>query len=774
MSRKRRKTSRLATVAAFFRRASYGLVAILLLAGAATGALLYAELSAALPPLSQLENYRPPTVTQVLADDGTVIGEFFLEKRFVVPLDRIPMQVRDAFVAAEDDGFYRHSGIDPLSIARAFYNNFVAGGTVQGGSTITQQVVKQMLLTPQKSYERKLKEVVLAMRLEQQLSKDEILSLYLNHIYLGSGAYGVAAAAREYFGKSVENLNLAEGALLAGLPQAPSRYSPLAHWRRAKARQRYVLRRMVDAGLIDREEGDEALRQPISLATRRGSYIAAPWYVEHVRRLLEERYGTDALYQMGLRVYTAASLDMTMAAEEALRPALEKLDRRRGGSRKPVRALGREEVAAFRRQQGRKLEGEHSPIGRAVEGVVLSASGGRVQMGVGAASGPLVPSDGRPLPPYRAGDVLRVIVAAVEADGSYRFDFDPAPAVEGAIVALDPRTGHVKAMVGGYDSHRSQFNRAVQAARQPGSAFKPLIYAAALDRNFTPASIIVDEPIALPDSQGVWTPQNFERKFHGPTTLREALTFSRNVVTVKLTMRIGLPYLTTYLKRVGIESPMPKNLSLALGSSEVTPLELAAAYAVLANHGVRHEPVFITRIVNAGGETIFEAAPRAREVIPAATAYQVTSMLQSAVERGTGRGAAALGRPTAGKTGTTNDYTDAWFVGYVPQLLTAVWVGLDEKLTLGSKQTGGRVATPIWRDFMEKATANLPIESFPIPDTVVLTPVDRYTGRRAAPGEGAVILEAFRRGTEPSSIAVSNESADTDMAARAFFRGEAY
>lgn len=772
MPAKRRTPSRLARLAVFFRRASYVIVLILVVTGVAAGALLYSELNEALPPLSQLADYRPPTATQILADDGTVIGEFFLEKRYVIPIDRIPMQVREAFIAAEDDGFYRHSGIDPLGIARAFYSNLVAGGRVQGGSTITQQVVKQLLLTPKKSYERKIKEVILAIQLERQFSKDEILALYLNHIYLGAGTYGVAAASREYFGKSVENLSVAEAAMLAGLPQAPSRYSPMKHWRRAKARQRYVIRRMVDAGFISEEEGEEAMRQPISLATRKGSYIAAPYYVEHVRRLLEERYGADALYQMGLKVYTPANLAMTAAAEETMRKSLESLDKHRGGAKKPVRTLSREEIPPFLHAWGKQL-GNTAPMGRAVQAVVLSTAGGRVKLGVGEAQGVLSVPKGMNLPTYQYGDVLRVVVTSVEGDGSYRFEFDSAPLVEGALIALDPRNGAVKAMVGGYDFNRSQFNRAAQAARQPGSAFKPLIYAAALDRNFTPASIIVDEPIALPDSQGMWMPKNFERKYFGPTTLREALTFSRNVVTVKLTMRIGLPYLINYLRRMGVHSSMPKNLSLALGSSEVTPLELAAAFSVLANQGKRHEPSFITRIVDASGDTIYEAPTVPREAIPASTAYQVTSMLESVIERGTGKKAAALGRPAAGKTGTTNDYADAWFVGYVPQLLTAVWIGLDEKQSLGDKQTGGKIAAPIWLDFMEKALVDEPIESFPVPDDVVLTPVNRFNGQRAAPGDGSAILEAFRRGTEPSAMAVAaRESSDTDIAARAFFREE--
>jgi penicillin-binding protein 1A len=542
-------------------------------------------------------------------------------------------------------------------------------------------VVKSLLLTPKKSYERKLKEMILAVRLERQLSKDEILYLYLNHIYLGSGAYGVAAAAHEYFGKRVEDLTLAEAALLAGLPQAPSRYSPFKHWPRAKARQRYVLDRMVDVRFITRAEAAAAARAPIALASRKGSFIAAPYYVEHVRRLLEERYGEAALYALGLRVHTPVNLAMQAAAEAALRDGMKELAAR-----------------------------QHYDVG------VRHPS------------------------PAEAG-----------TDGK-SFVRDLEPPVQGALVALDPTTGDVKAMVGGYDFESSQFNRAVQGARQPGSAFKPLIYAAALDRNFTPASIIVDAPISFQDHNAVWMPHNYEEKYYGPTTLREALTFSRNVVTVKLATRVGVKYLVKYIRRLGIRSPMAPNLSLALGSSEVTLLELAAAYSAFANQGQRAEPRFITRITDSQGSVIDENLPQSEQVISPETAYLITSMLQGVIERGTGRRAQQLGRPAAGKTGTTNDINDAWFLGYTPQLLTGLWVGFDEKRTLGKGETGGRVAAPIWARFMERALDNQAILDFPVPAGITFAWIDAHTGQRILPGGGGGFLECFRRGTEPTAV----------------------
>lgn len=736
---------------------------MLVLSGAIAVGLVYWEITANLPPLDKIAQYHPPVATQVLADDGTVIGEFYFEKRYLVPIDRIPAVVRHAFIAAEDDGFYRHGGVDPFSILRALINNVAAGGKVQGGSTITQQVIKSLLLTPKKSYERKLKEMVLAMRLERQFTKDEILYLYLNNIYLGSGAYGVAAAAQEYFGKNVEDLTLPEAALLAGLPQAPSRYSPFRHWPRAKARQRYVLERMADVQFVTRAQATAAAREPLALAPRKGSFIAAPYYVEHVRRLLEEKYGETALYALGLRVHTAANLAMQHAAETALRDGLVELSVREH-YQSSLRHLEPNEVDSFLHSQKAALAGHGPERNRSYEAVVISAptpkgkakgNPGPLRVQVGPFRGVLqtaaVTNGNRP-ETFRSGDVVRVRLAeTLGSDQTYQFVRDTEPPVQGAMIALDPATGDVKAMVGGYDFDSSQFNRATQSARQPGSAFKPLVYAAAMDRNFTPATVIVDEPISFQDNNSIWIPHNFENKFFGPTRLREALTFSRNVVTVKLATRVGVKYLVKYIKQLGISSPLAPNLSLALGSSEVTLAELASAYSVFANQGRRAEPRFITKITDSQGNVIDEPTSQVEQVIPAETAYLITSMLQSVVQRGTGKRAAALERPTAGKTGTTNDLNDAWFMGYTPQLLAGVWVGFDEKRTLGRLETGGHVAAPIWLHFMEHALENEPILDFPVPDGISFILINPRTGQRALGGGG--FLECFKRGTEPAVVA---------------------
>jgi len=734
------------------RRLTLAVVVVGVVVAAAVGAIIYREITASLPAIDSVVDYQPPVATQILADDGTLIGEFFSEKRYLVPIERIPEVVRQAFIAAEDDGFYRHKGVDFISMVRALINNLLAGGKVQGGSTITQQVVKSVLLTPTKSYERKLKEIILAVRLEKELSKDQILGLYLNHIYLGSGAYGVAAAAREYFGKDIEDVGLAEAALLAGLPQAPSRYSPFQHWPQTKARQRYVLTRMYESGYITREQRDAALRQPLALATRKGSFRAAPYFVEHIRRELEERFGYSALYEMGLRVHTTVNLTLQRAAEEALRAGLEDLTQREGGYRSSFRNLEPEERDAFLHEQQRMLQGETLEPLRSYDALVTSVRGNSARVQVGPFVGDLVPDPASgELPPLQLNDYVRV--RWVDGNGSgQHFVLDNTPPIEGALVALDPRTGFVRAMVGGYDFDRSNFNRVTQARRQPGSAFKPLVYAAAFDRHFTTASVVVDEPIFFNDNGKVWSPKNFENKYFGPTTVRDALTFSRNVVTVKVANAIGVKYLVRYLKRFGLQGPLVPNLSIALGSAELTPLELATAYTAFANGGSRPEPIFITRITDQQGQVLEATEPKVVEAIPPQTAYMITGVLQDVITRGTGKRADGLGRPTAGKTGTTNDQNDAWFVGYVPQMLAAVWVGFDAKRSIGKKETGGRVAAPIWKKFMETATQGLPIERFEVPEGLTCVNINPGTGQRAVPGSGAR-LECFRRGAEPRVIA---------------------
>lgn len=724
-------------------------MALGILSALAAGGILYWELSSSLPSMNRITEYRPPVVTQVLAEDGSLIAEFFSEKRYLVPIERIPASVRNAFLAAEDDAFYRHRGFDPLSILRALVSNIVAGGKVQGGSTITQQVVKMLLLSPKKSYERKLKEMILAYRLEKQLSKDEILSLYLNHIYLGSGAYGIAAASREYFGKEVEYLSVAEAAILAGLPQAPSRYSPFRNWPEAKARQRYVINRMFEVGYINREQRDEALRQPVALGTRKGNFLAAPHFVEHVRRMLEDRYGQTGLYELGLRVQTTVNVAMQRAAETALRAGLEDLSSRRNGYRSIFRNMPPEERDAFVRAQRQLLEGATLERSSSYEGIVRAVNGPTAQVDVGPFQGPLTVEPGTA--PLRLDDLIRVKLAEPDPGApGLRFVLDPSPPVEGAVVALDPRTGYVRAMVGGYDFDRSQFNRAVQAKRQPGSSFKPLIYAAALDRGFTPATVVVDEEISYWDNGHLWSPKNFENKHYGPTTVREALTFSRNVVTVRMTERMGVKYLVKYLDNFGLEGPFAANLSIALGSAEVTPLELATAYATLANGGRRPAPIFITKVTDAHGDVVESHSPQLVEAIPPQTAYQVTSMLQDVVRRGTGKKADGLGRPQAGKTGTTNDFHDNWFVGYTPQLLAAVWIGFDNKQPLGDKETGGRNAAPIWKAFMEVAMKDAPVEDFPIPDGLTCVNINAESGERALAAENSR-LECFQQGKEPAA-----------------------
>lgn len=652
------------------------LLAVLFMIGA--GWLIYHDLTLALPSVEQLSRYMTPSSTRVYAYDPNApqpsdqkntkkspIGEFYLEKRYPLAFDRIPLQVQHAFLAAEDAEFYFHPGVNPLGMARAFLTNWRAGRKLQGGSTITQQVVKSLLLTSEKSYRRKIQEIILSLRLERYLSKREIFELYLNQIYLGSGAYGIAAAAREYFAKSVDELSLAETAMIAGLTPAPSRYSPMKNWQRAKARQRYVLERMVDEGYISSDEQMAAWQAETPLATpaaRQETISAAPYFVEHVRQFLQQRYGGQTMQQLGFEVHTTVDLQLQDAAERAVRAGIDAL--------------------CERQQCGR---------------------------------------NGVPRP-------------------------------EGALLAIEIPSGHVKALVGGEDFQRSQFNRATQAKRQPGSAFKPFIYAAALEgiRGLTLASIINDAPVSFQDNGRVWSPQNYERRYFGPTRVREALTFSRNVVTVKLAAQLGLGPLASYLTRFGLHSRMARHLSVALGSAEVTLEELTRAYGVFVSGGFYFEPLYITKITDNFGNVLYEFTRTDNKALSSAHAYLMTSMMQDVIARGTGKAASVLGRPAAGKTGTSNDFRDAWFIGYTPELLVGVWVGYDEKRPLGEKETGGRAAAPIWLAFMRQALGDAPVHDFELPKEIVLAPIDPRTGERALPGSSSFILERFRPGTGPN------------------------
>ncbi len=740
----------------WLRRIAAGVGLFVVVTGGVAGWIVYREVSANLPPVDKLLQYQLPVATRVYAADGTLLGEFYTQKRYLVPIAKIPDVVREAFISAEDSNFYRHKGVDVLGIARAALANFTAGTVVQGGSTITQQVVKSLLLSPEKSYERKLKEILLSLRLERQLTKDEILYLYLNLIYLGNGAYGVGAAAQEYFGKDVGDLDLAEAALLAGLPQAPSRYSPVKHWDRAKYRQRYVLERMARERYVTWEASEQALQEEIQLTRHDANgptYVAAPYFVEHVRRLLEERYGGTAPYQAGLNVYTTIDLPTQRAAEKALRTNLDTIDMGRTRAR-PLRRLTSAEADRFLATARAARDPNMPEPGRAYQALVLSVdkTGARVQ--VNRFTGLLVATKEHPLPTGLAKyDVIAVRRHVTKTGGGLELELDSDPQLEGALVSIDVTNGYVKALVGGYDYERSQFDRATQALRQPGSSFKPFIYSAAMDRGWTPASIIVDEPIVLAGGGQVWMPKNYDDKFIGPTTLRNALAHSRNVVTVKLAQSMGLNYLINYLPRFGFSRPFGKNLSISLGTAEVTLFELARGYTAFATGGRRLDPIFITKITDPHGKVLEEFHAQSNPVIAPETAYLVTSMLESVVQIGTGKRVAALGRPVAGKTGTTNDMHDAWFVGYTPELLTGVWVGYDSERSLGKNQTGGRVAAPIFLDFMQAALGDAPVSDFPIPDGVTLVSVNGN-------------LECFKKGTEPSArqVATNGEEDDLDRA----------
>ncbi|MBE0595761.1 MAG: PBP1A family penicillin-binding protein, partial [Desulfuromonadales bacterium] len=714
------------------------------LLGSAALVAAYFYVAATLPRVETLEDYRPPLITRVYSDSGAVIAEFYKERRIVIPVERMPQQLVQAFVAAEDSKFFDHQGIDFISILRAAMKNVLAGGIVQGGSTITQQVAKSLLLTPEKKFSRKFKEAILAWRMERHLSKQEILALYLNQIYLGHGAYGVQAAAENYYAKDVENLSLAECAMLAGLPQAPSRYSPYKYFDRARERQKYVLGRMAAEGYITQGELAGALDQQLIIHPRVNTYAAgAVYFTEQVRRYLEETYGQELLYTGGLEVYTTMSLPMQQAAQKAVQDNLREHDRRRG-YRGALRVLTAEQEDAFLAGQVAQL-GDRAPgVGMLTEALLTGGNDQQLTLRLGLFVGSIEAERMawagriRVLPRGKApatrgqvgetrlpiGSVVLVRIEGIKEDGSLRLALEQRPEAQGALLAVDPRGGEVKAMVGGYDFADSQFNRAIQARRLPGSAIKPLIYAAALDKGYTPATIVLDTPVIYKQrtaegERNDWKPKNYSDRFSGPTSVRQALALSNNVITIKILEDIGVGYAVRYARNLGIQSPMAADLTFALGSSAVTPLEMATAFSVFANGGVRVDPVYLTRVVDRDGRVLesIDAAdfpggpdrgqrlvPRSQErVLSPETAYLVTNMLESAVQIGTGQRAKALGRPTAGKTGTTNDLKDAWFVGYVPQLVAVSWVGFDQERPLGDQETGARAALPSWLAFMQEA-----------------------------------------------------------------------
>ncbi len=751
----------------------YGTVLTLsVLAGLFLGA-AYFYFTKTLPQISSLKDYSPPVITMVYSDDNRKIAEFFKERRIVVALEKMPQTLIDAFVAAEDARFYKHEGIDFFSVVRAFLKNIEAGTIIQGGSTITQQVAKSFFLSTEKSYARKIREAFLAYRIDRAFSKQEILFLYLNQIYLGHGAYGVAAAAENYFGKSVHEMNLAECALLAGLPQAPSRYSPFVRPDQAKQRQIYVLNRMIDEGYITNLQATEAINLELDIKSRKNWYIEeVPYYTEHVRQYVEEKYGKQVLYNEGLSVYTAVNLEMQKTGRLAVEEGLRDLDKRQG-YRGPLKRLEPEDIETFSQQIGKSLEKQSLEPDKIVQGIVVevddAAQAATVRMGNALGHLPLDNMAWARKPdievPYyqarvrRVGDVLAVgdVIAVSlkekhEENDLWEVALEQTPLVQSALLCIETDTGYVKAMNGGRDFRASQFNRAVQSRRQPGSAFKPIIYAAALDKGYTPATIVIDSALVFDDIERDfrWKPKNYGEKFHGPTLFRTALAQSRNVVTVKILKDIGIDYTIDYARRLGIESELSRDLSISLGSSGVSLLELLRAYSVFANQGYRIKPCFVTKILDRDGNVLEENFPESDRVIDKSTAYIITNLLQGVIQHGTGWRAKALNRPAAGKTGTTNNLYDAWFVGYTPGYVTGVWVGFDEEKSLGAGETGSRAACPIWLQFMQTILQDKPVRVFQVPDGVVFAKIDAETGMLAIPESKETIFECFKEGTVPT------------------------
>ena len=750
------------------------LLAILVVGGGTAGVLWY--VAQHLPSLESLREYQPSLVSRVYSDDRQVIGQYYVERRILTPLSEVPQSLTQAVIAVEDVRFFEHPGLDVIGILRAAWTNLRRGGKVEGASTITQQLARSLFLSPERTYLRKFKELVLAHKIELILTKDEILEMYLNQIYFGQGAYGVRAAALTYFGEDLPELTLAEAAFLAGLPKSPNHYSPYKNLQRAKKRQEHVLARMEEAGFLTADERAQAAAEPLAFRTPGADQIA-PHFIEYVRQYLMTRYGEQMVYKGGLQVFTTLNIEMQKAAERSVRNGLRTLDKRQGW-RGPI---GRQEVGALPtslKQRDRSAAASLPKAGEIVQAVVTSVAKdhavavaghvvGRLALedmawarrrlkGAGSVSAVAVMEKATVPQLLKPGDVIEVRVKNLTGD-TVHFALEQTPVVEGALVVLDPRNGAIRAMIGGYNFQQSEYNRAVMAHRQPGSAFKPIIYATGLNEGLSPATLVVDAPVVYEDQEDpekTWKPENYEKRFFGVMSLREALMHSRNAATVRLLEKIGVRSVLEFARTLGVASPLSYDLSLALGSSSLTLLELTSAYGVFANQGLRVEPYTIVSVQDVTGQTVEQTLVEPRQVVSKETSYLITNMLLDVVQRGTGQLARSLGRPVAGKTGTTNDYTDAWFIGYTPNLAVGVWIGFDDMRTLGEAESGAHAALPIWIDFMRDALKDLPVLTFEIPENIVFARVDPGSGLLAADEGEPSTVEVFAKGTEPAQQAV--------------------
>lgn len=751
----------MARVVRIARRA--GIVALFVItamAGSVSG-LLFAS-AGDMPQVSTLDDYAPSTITRVYAADGQVVGEFATQRRVVITYDQISPLLRQAIIAAEDQTFDSHLGLSiPRIVVTAIKD--VMHRRLAGASTLTQQLARNLFLTNEKTPSRKIREAILTIQIEKRYTKREIFTLYCNHIPWGHGTYGAEAASRLYFGKPAKDLTLEEAALLAGIIQRPSRQSPYVNLEAARRRRNYALQRMAEERFISQARADQAKETPIVTSGRPLTNTFASFFLEDVRQHLEERYGAKRLYESGLAVYTSLDVDLQRAAEAAFDAGLRKVDKRRG-FRKPRRNV----IADGSTVEGFQHDRWKSPIrvGDIVPAVVV-AIGSTGPRAVPAASVLLragryyveVAKTGyewtrKKSPDFlKAGDLVPVKILTIDDDGRFATaSLDQDPLVEGSLLAIDNRTGQIRAMIGGFDFARSKFNRATQAWRQMGSAFKPIVYTAAIDRGYTPASVIVDAPVAYPagPNQPLYSPQNYDRKFEGPVTLRHALEQSRNIPTVKLLDSIGPAVAIDYARRFGFTSKFQPYLSLALGATEATLLDTTSAYTAFPHQGVRMRPYEVLRVIDRQGNLLEENRPEPHDAIRADTAFVMTNLMHGVTTRGTAAAAASLDWPVAGKTGTMDEYTDAWFVGFDPDITIGVWIGYDEKKSLGRGETGANAALPIWIDVMKSYLAKRGRDNkpeFTAPGNIVFASIDKSTGTPST-GDGA-ISEAFIAGTQP-------------------------
>ncbi|MDB4959222.1 MAG: mrcA [Myxococcales bacterium] len=739
--------------------------------------------------LTKLLDYQPNRKSVVLSSDGEEIGAFSIENRRIIPLDRMPPHVPAAFLSAEDRRFYTHPGFDLFGVVRAAWKNFRSTGIKQGGSTITQQIIKQTLLANEEGdisdlgmsaeqltrekkaqkYKRKMKEVILAVRLERELTKAQILSIYLNHVYLGHGAYGVGAAAESYFGKEVEDLTIGEAAMLAGLVASPTKYAPHRNMQLARERQRYVLGHMREDHYISDAEYTAALAEPIALVDESDlNHLASPYFVEHVRQFATKRFGNSDLFKGGLRFYSTLDTHMQAAAEGALRKGLESLDRKLG-FRGPIGSVANAQRGAWTGGPAHPLTGASDETAALADQLLpeqrygamivdLPKTGVGVVVDLGPKRLPLVEADAKDVRDWRGigkregqtaklGDLLPI---RLSPDGATAM-LAQRPALQGALVALDPHTGRVLAMVGGYDWTASQFDRVTQAKRQVGSSIKPFIYSAFVESGRTPVEHMHDGPFSVTTATGVWTPANYDNKYLGDVTLMTALAFSLNTISVQIAVAVGLDRIIEILRGFGVTSPIPRHISISLGTPDLTLLEVAGAYAGIASGGRRVTPRFFDLVTDTAGHIVEDSrdAPLGPQIISPEVDYVVINLMKGVVQRGTARYALALGRPAAGKTGTSANYRDVWFNGFTSDIQCSVWVGRDDATPIGDKITGGGIAVPIWLDFMQKAHPHTKVRDFPVPSGISFARVEPWSGDPGYPGADSVWMP-FVRGTLPA------------------------